>query len=85
MRCTEAGTRSPPHNEQRVSLKAFHKFFITVAILFCCWLSVSELRNYARTGGRESFYVGFTTAVMGLALIVYFIWFLRKSGKWPAD
>jgi len=68
-----------------MSLKAFHRFFISVAILFCVWLSYSEYRQFQRLGRRGSFYVSVSSAGLGVGLVAYFLWFLRKSRKWPDD
>ncbi|MBI4179576.1 hypothetical protein HY522_09170 [bacterium] len=66
-----------------MSLKAFHKFFISVAILFCGWLTWSEYRIYTRTNDPEAQLVAGVTAAAVILLVVYFVWFLRKSKFLP--
>ena len=62
-----------------MSLKAFHKFFITVAILFCGWLAESEFKQYTRQGTKESLYTAIATGLTAGGLILYLIRFFRKS------
>ncbi|OGH58397.1 MAG: hypothetical protein A3G34_13720 [Candidatus Lindowbacteria bacterium RIFCSPLOWO2_12_FULL_62_27] len=66
-----------------MSLKAFHRFFITVAILFCVWFAVAEYREFTRSGSRSAFYVSVSVGATAATLLAYFVWFLRKSKKWP--
>ena len=56
-----------------MSLKAFHLFFLFVAVLLCggcCWWALS-------TGASEAF--GYGSGGLGLALLLYSVYFVRKS------
>jgi hypothetical protein len=62
-----------------VSLKAFHVIFISAAILLAVWLGVWswQQREAAGGGGWLALAVGSFAAAAGL--VVYEVWFLRKT------
>ncbi len=65
-----------------MSLKAFHVFFITISVLLClgfgAWCLGSEYAagKWAYTGA------GIVSFLLGLALVIYEIAFLKKSKDW---
>ena len=61
-----------------MSLKAFHVFFITISVLLClgfgAWCLGSDY-----THGRAAYTIaGLISFLLGIALVVYEIFFLRK-------
>tara|TARA_R110002096_G_scaffold238581_10_gene430190 strand:+ start:10627 stop:10830 length:204 start_codon:yes stop_codon:yes gene_type:complete len=62
-----------------MSLKQFHVFFITLAVLctfsFGVWALFAP-SDIVGTWGRVG---GFLSAAIGVALVPYGIWFVRKS------
>jgi len=62
-----------------MSLKAFHLVFIIAAILLAAGFATWSLMNYAAPGGAVSdLVVGLVSAAIGLGLIGYEIYFLKK-------
>jgi hypothetical protein len=61
-----------------MSLKAFHVFFIVIAVLLCLGFGAWCLdSDYAR--GRTAYtVVGYVSFVLGVLLVVFEIRFLRK-------
>ncbi|MEI6535707.1 MAG: hypothetical protein WCN98_10235 [Verrucomicrobiaceae bacterium] len=61
-----------------MSLKGFHIFFITIAVLFCAgftayvFLGAGNLTNEMRVPG-------IATGAAGVALLAYGIWFVKKK------
>jgi hypothetical protein len=65
-----------------MSLKAFHVFFITISVLLClgfgAWCLGSE---YAH--GKPAYAVaGVISFLLGIALVIYEIMFLKKTKDW---
>ena len=56
-----------------MSLKGFHVFFILMAILLAAGFAAWSLVN------ETAVPIGITSAVLALLLLVYGIWFVRKS------
>lgn len=56
-----------------MSLKGFHIFFIFMAILVAAGFATWSLMN------ETAVPVGITSAVLALLLLVYGVWFVRKS------
>lgn len=56
-----------------MSLKGFHVFFIFLATLLAAAFAAWSLMN------ETAVPVGIASAVLAVALIVYGIWFIRKS------
>jgi uncharacterized membrane protein YeaQ/YmgE (transglycosylase-associated protein family) len=62
-----------------MSLKAFHFVFIIAAILLAAGFAAWSFMNYAAPGGAVSdLVVGLVSAAIGLGLIGYEIYFLKK-------
>ena len=64
-----------------MSLKAFHVIFISAAILLAIWLGVWawDQRQVTGVGGWLALAGGSFAAAAGL--VVYEVWFLRKTRK----
>ena len=56
-----------------MSLKGFHVFFIFLATLLAAGFAAWSLMN------ETAVPVGIASAVLAVALIIYGIWFIRKS------
>lgn len=56
-----------------MSLKGFHVFFIILATLLAAGFAAWSLVN------ETAVPIGITSAVLAVALVVYGIWFIRKS------
>ncbi len=61
-----------------MSLKAFHIFFVTVSTLLCVGVGLWGVREYRNTGGDEMLWLGSASLLLGVVLVVYGFWFLRK-------
>jgi hypothetical protein len=59
-----------------MSLKGFHIFFITIAVLFCSGFSVWA---FFGEGSQAMQVPGIVTAVLGAVILVYGFWFVRKK------
>jgi hypothetical protein len=66
-----------------VSLKAFHVIFISAAILLALWLGVWAWGQREASGGSGGGYVALSCGAFAAAagLVVYEVWFLRKTRK----
>ena len=64
-----------------MSLKSFHIVFITLAILLAVGCAVGAFSAYRDSGAAAALFGGIASSVVGVALVVYGIWFLRKSRK----
>jgi len=64
-----------------VSLKAFHVIFVSAAVLLAVWLGfwAWDQRQAVGGGGWLAFSCGAFAAAAGL--VVYEVWFLRKTRK----
>lgn len=62
-----------------MSLKHFHILFIAIAALFCFAFGTWAL--LAREGEVAIRGMGIFSAVLGLALVVYGIWFRKKTRR----
>lgn len=63
-----------------MSLKGFHVFFIVVAVLFCAGFTALAFLSSGRLA-EELRIPGFVTAVLGLGLLAYGIWFVKKKAS----
>lgn len=61
-----------------MSLKAFHLIFITAASLLAFGLGWWMLRAYADSGMKADQAYGVTSIIIGVALVVYEIIFIKK-------
>ncbi len=68
-----------------MSLKAFHKFFITAAIFISAWLARAERQVYLREGQKSEFYTSLSMGAVAATLVLYLTWFLIKSRTWPEE
>lgn len=64
-----------------MSLRAFHFFFIAISILLSAGLSYFGVNSYLANQEKASLFFGVGSAFACVSLIVYGIWFLRKSRK----
>ncbi len=61
-----------------MSLKAFHILFITASVLLAFWFGWFELTRYADTRQTMDLCFGGGSCVIGVGLIAYGIYFLKK-------
>lgn len=61
-----------------MSLKAFHVFFIVIALIFAGWFGVWGIRSYLENGDVAHLLMGIGSMVACIGLGFYFRWFLRK-------
>lgn len=64
-----------------MSLKAFHVVFITAAILLAFGFGVWMLRAYDAEGVKSDLIYGVASLVVGVGLVVYEGFFLKKLKK----
>ncbi len=61
-----------------MSLKGFHIFFISIAVLFC--LGFSAWAFYGAGNWTQQMRTpGIVTAVLGLVVFAYGVWFVKKK------
>lgn len=68
-----------------MSLRAFHIFFIIVAIIMADIFGVWAIRDYRAYGNSLNLTLGVITLVGGLAMAVYAFWFVRKMDRAHID
>ena len=61
-----------------MSLKAFHLVFITASVLLSFVIAAWSMVGYADVGRTMDLVFGISSAAIGLGLIVYGRYFLRK-------
>ena len=61
-----------------MSLKAFHVIFITAAVLLAFGFGAWMLRAYDQAGMKSDLIYGVSSLVVGLGLLVYEGFFLKK-------
>ena len=64
-----------------MSLKAFHVIFITAASLLAFGLGAWMLRAYQAEGVKSDLIYGVTSLVVGLGLLIYEGFFIKKLKK----
>jgi hypothetical protein len=64
-----------------VSLKAFHVIFISAAVLLAVWLGLWAWDQREVQGGGSWTALAFGAFVAAAGLVVYEVWFLRKTRK----
>ena len=64
-----------------MSLKAFHVIFITAAVLLAFGFGAWMLNLHKDTQAAGDFNLGVGSLVVGVALVVYEVYFLRKLKK----
>lgn len=62
-----------------MSLKTFHLIFVTAAILLALGCAAWAVQNYRAEGGLGNLLFGIGSALVGVALIVYERYFLKKT------
>jgi hypothetical protein len=63
-----------------MSLKAVHLLFIAAAeLLLFGFAGYESYRYWALAGNRADLWIGFTSNLLGLVLLVYVWYFLRKT------
>lgn len=62
-----------------MSLKTFHVFFITLAILMILGCGAGAVRVYLASGGALTLAMGIVAFVCAGALVIYEVWFVRKK------
>lgn len=61
-----------------MSLTSFHIIFVLCAISVSVFVGGWGVREYSRSGDLTSLIVGVSCALLGLVLVGYSFWFLRK-------
>jgi len=64
-----------------VSLKAFHVIFISAAVLVALWLGVWAWDQRQAAGGSGFLALSCGAFAAAAGLVVYEVWFLRKTRK----
>ncbi len=64
-----------------MSLRAFHLIFILVAIVSADLFGARELWYYQITNDAGTFWLGILSLLVGLALSVYALFFVRKMER----
>lgn len=64
-----------------MSLKTFHIIFITAACLLAFGFGAWQLRSYAAEGVKSDLIYGVSALVVGLGLVVYEGFFIKKLKK----
>ncbi len=64
-----------------MSLKAFHVFFVLVSIVLSVGCGVWLFRRYQQSGGFAEVACAVLSFAAAVALIAYFVWFLRKHKR----
>lgn len=62
-----------------MSLKAFHVVFITAAVVLALWLGVWAFGEGRDTGSGAMTALGVASIAAAIGLVVYEVWFLRKT------
>jgi hypothetical protein len=61
-----------------MSLKAFHLIFIVASVLLTVAFGIWGINQYASGGPRSDLLMGIVSLLMGIGLVVYGKYFLRK-------
>ena len=61
-----------------MSLKAFHIVFVLTSVAMSALVGVWGVRDYLLTSNTTNLAVGITTLVLGVLLVWYSTWFVRK-------
>ena len=64
-----------------MSLKAFHVIFITAAVLLAFGFGAWMLDMHKDSGAASDYNLGVGSLVVGVVLVVYEVYFLRKLKK----
>jgi hypothetical protein len=64
-----------------MSLKSFHIIFITIAVLLAAGCAYGAFSIYRDSGGVTSLVCAIGSALSAVLLVVYGVWFLRKTRK----
>ena len=64
-----------------MSLKAFHVIFISAAVLLALWLGVWAWNQRQAAGGDGFLALSCGAFAAAAGLVVYEVWFLRKTRK----
>ena len=67
-----------------MSLKHFHLFFITVAMVITAGFGYLALRDFLSTRNLLPLILGLLSLVSAIGLTVYFFWFIRKAKTLPS-
>ena len=62
-----------------MSLKAFHVVFVVVSTLLMTGIGAWSLRRFMSEGGGTSLLMGLLALAAAIALVVYGVWFLKKT------
>ena len=62
-----------------MSLKVFHVVFITLSLALAWGCSALEFQNYQVSGNHLYLAVSICAFFAGIALLVYGVWFLKKT------
>ena len=61
-----------------MNIKGFHIVFITIAVIFSIWLALFEYDTYAVSRNVSDLIVSIVSAIIGLVLGGYGVWFIQK-------
>lgn len=64
-----------------MSLKAFHVFFVLASIVLSLVCGVWLFRRYSQSGSTIEIISSVVSFATAAALLVYFVWFLRKHKR----
>lgn len=64
-----------------MSLKLFHLVFISLSILLAAGCAFWAFENYRAQAGVADLILGVVSVATALGLVVYEIWFLRKTRR----
>ena len=64
-----------------LSLRSFHLLFLLLVIVSADLFGVWSLTDYHHTGSLLSLGMGLVSFVGGFGLIVYALWFVRKTDR----
>ena len=62
-----------------MSLKAFHIFFVSLSLALAWGSAALEYQNYQALGGHWHLTFSVGAFLIGVALILYGVWFLKKT------
>lgn len=64
-----------------MSLKYFHIFFITLSVILSWGTAAFEFQNYSGDKNLLNLGISVFAFAVGIGLLVYGAWFLRKTSK----
>ncbi len=68
-----------------MSLKAFHIVFIVASVGLSAFVAVWGIQDYSRTSDTSHLTIGVASIVLGVVLLWYSTWFVRKLKSLPGS